>query len=54
VLKLELAEAQLERTVKDKITYNAHLEYENYCFELIFEILFKLPIQWHKKDYKIW
>jgi len=37
--KFELPETQFERVVKNKITCKTHLEWENYCFKHIFEIL---------------
>jgi len=45
VSKFKLTETQFERTVRGKIACKTHLEWENYCFNHIFGILIKLPIQ---------
>jgi len=42
--KFELPKMQWERTVRDKISCQTHLEWENDCFKHIFEILIKFPI----------
>jgi len=49
VSKFELPETQFERTVRDKIDYKTHLEYENDCFKHTFEILIKFPIKLPEK-----
>jgi len=45
----KLVLTQFERTVRDKIDCQTHLESENYCFKDIFGIAIKFTIQWHKK-----
>jgi len=45
VSKFELSERQFKKTVRDKIAYKAHLEWENDSFKYIFGILIKFPNQ---------
>jgi len=45
VSKFELPEIQFERTVRDKIAYKTHLEWENDSFQHIFGILIKFSIK---------
>jgi len=49
VSEFELPETQWERTFRDKIACQIHLEQENYSFKHIFGILIEFPIQQHEK-----
>jgi len=41
----KLSETQFEKTVKDKIACQTHLEKKNYSFKHIFGIIIEFPIQ---------
>jgi len=45
VSKIELPETHFDKTVRDIIACETHLEYENNSFKYIFGILNKFPIQ---------
>jgi len=44
VTKFKLPETEFKKTVRDKIAWKTHLDWENDCFKHIFGILNKFPI----------